>query len=63
VVKNASSLVFAVLMLFEHCAQVVLKVEMPCSGCSGAVERVLKKMEGKHRSFILASILSVISFM
>lgn len=30
------------------CAQVVLKVEMPCSGCSGAVERVLKKMEGEH---------------
>ncbi|WIA09813.1 hypothetical protein OEZ86_012351 [Tetradesmus obliquus] len=26
--------------------EVVLKVEMPCSGCSGAVERVLKKMEG-----------------
>eukprot|EP00775_Hariotina_reticulata_P010572 gene10572-10731_t len=27
-------------------AEVVLKVEMACSGCSGAVERVLKKMEG-----------------
>ncbi|MBZ6432285.1 MAG: heavy-metal-associated domain-containing protein [Acinetobacter pittii] len=22
---------------------------MTCGGCSGAVERVLKKLEGKHR--------------
>ena len=28
--------------------QVVLKVDMACSGCSGAVERVLKKMEGNR---------------
>ena len=27
--------------------QVVLNVEMACSGCSGAVERVLKKMAGE----------------
>lgn len=26
--------------------EVVLDVEMACSGCSGAVERVLKKLEG-----------------
>ncbi|GBF92908.1 copper transport protein ATX1-like [Raphidocelis subcapitata] len=26
--------------------EVVLNVEMACSGCSGAVERVLKKMAG-----------------
>lgn len=26
--------------------EVVLKVEMACSGCSGAVERVLAKMPG-----------------
>jgi hypothetical protein len=26
--------------------EVVLNVEMACSGCSGAVERVLKKLEG-----------------
>jgi copper chaperone len=25
---------------------IVLKVAMMCAGCSGAVERVLKKMEG-----------------
>lgn len=27
-------------------AQVVLRVEMPCSGCSDAVKRVLGKMPG-----------------
>jgi copper chaperone CopZ len=27
--------------------QVVLNVEMACAGCSGAVERVLKKLEGE----------------
>ena len=27
--------------------QVVLKVAMACGGCSGAVERVLAKMEGE----------------
>ena len=27
-------------------AQVVLRVAMTCGGCSGAVERVLAKMEG-----------------
>lgn len=26
--------------------EVVLKVEMACSGCSGAVERVLQKLAG-----------------
>jgi copper chaperone CopZ len=39
-------------MYLVRCTQVVLKVEMPCSGCSGAVERVLKKMEGGHCSCI-----------
>lgn len=29
---------------------VVLDVEMACSGCSGAVERVLKKLEGEYLS-------------
>ncbi len=28
-------------------SQVVLKVDMMCSGCSDAVERVLKKMQGR----------------
>jgi copper chaperone CopZ len=28
--------------------EVVLDVEMACSGCSGAVERVLKKLEGGY---------------
>jgi copper chaperone CopZ len=28
--------------------EVVLDVEMACSGCSGAVERVLKKLEGRY---------------
>lgn len=26
-------------------------VTMTCGGCSGAVERVLKKLDGKHRPF------------
>jgi copper chaperone CopZ len=30
--------------------QVVLKVEMACSGCSGAVERVLAKLAGARRA-------------
>ena len=31
--------------MFSH-IKVTLKVAMSCGGCSGAVERVLKKMEG-----------------
>lgn len=34
--------------------QVHLKVEMACSGCSGAVERVLKKMEGVSGESVVA---------
>lgn len=30
----------------ENPTQVVLKVEMACGGCSGAVERVLTKLDG-----------------
>ncbi|XP_075263723.1 uncharacterized protein LOC142355422 [Convolutriloba macropyga] len=26
--------------------EVVLKVDMMCSGCTGAVERIIKKMDG-----------------
>ena len=33
-------------MLLLGGAQVVLRVEMPCSGCSDAVKRVLGKMPG-----------------
>jgi copper chaperone len=29
--------------------QYKFNVTMTCGGCSGAVERVLKKLEGKHR--------------
>jgi copper chaperone CopZ len=29
---------------------IVLKVAMMCGGCSGAVERVLSKMEGASRA-------------
>ncbi|XP_048139591.1 copper transport protein ATX1-like isoform X1 [Rhodamnia argentea] len=33
-------------MVFVNSKTVVLKVRMSCQGCSGAVKRVLEKMEG-----------------
>lgn len=33
-------------------------VKMTCSGCSGAVERVLKKLDGTVPSTLLAELLS-----
>lgn len=35
--------------------QVVLNVEMACSGCSGAVERVLQKMPGALQCCVSAA--------
>jgi copper chaperone len=35
----------------EH--QYKFNVSMSCGGCSGAVERVLKKLDGKFKSLIL----------
>jgi hypothetical protein len=52
--------VIRILIFLLWLQTVVLKVKMSCTGCSGAVNRVLEKLEGIFNSFSKLSLLSYI---